>query len=92
MWKKGGISFLVVLVVSLFMIHQAPAQQTQMSKSKLPSIVGIGTTGIGGAANIMATSLGEILKEKYEIKVRPIPIGAEKPRALLLRNGGAYSL
>lgn len=89
MWKKGGLSFLVVFVASVFMINEAPAQQTKTSKSGLPSIIAIGTTGIGGAANIMATSLGEVLNEKYGIKVRPIPIGAEKPRALLLRNGGA---
>lgn len=87
---EKNILFIIFFIPLFFITNSFSAYSTEFSKTKIPSIVGITTLGIGSAAHAMATTLSEIIKDKEKITVRVFPIEAEKPRVNLLRTGEAH--
>jgi len=84
------IFIITCLLMYFFIANSYHAKSAEISKAKIPSMIGITTLGIGSAAHAMATTLSEVLKDKEKITVRVFPVEAEKPRINLLRTGEAH--
>jgi TRAP transporter TAXI family solute receptor len=84
--SKLFVSSMVLLAVGILLYGPAPVFSSEMSDPKLPDTIGMATLRVGSAAHVMATALGEIFKEKTQLKMKVIPSGGGKAMMSLVRG------
>ena len=80
------VSLMVSLVIGILLCSLAPVYSSESSNPKLPDMIGLATLRVGSAAHVMGTALGEVFKEKTQVKIKVIPSGGGKSMMSLVRG------